>query len=710
MIGSGRTGVASRTARDQDEVPGGTAGITELTSTDHSVTITNPTGPVADLSVPPAGPATVAAVYADGASAADQTAVLKTAKGGGLVIDGTDAGFNGATNALHLKGNTALGALAPIRVTGAGVNGEGLRLEAGAQKISVPDNTAVLDGATGGVLQSAGVVAVQWAPAGDVALGGQAAQLATGAVAGFASLPSMHGAPTGVPTVSWIAGAPNQAPQVYDDVNKGWWTWDLLTTAWRFAGTGGSGVLLSSATLAALATLPAAPLGQGSIALVTSNLSPFILVPSTAAARAGVRIAASGKAGFQWVRVVHRNPVWEVQATWIVDPTNSTGFASDDNTGLTSVSGGPLLTWTECALRLATAEINQATTITVLGDQQAGDNPTFTYVARGLNFVNFVGVPSELFSSTVTGYTAAAFNATAADDCQLADTAVPGGSFTAAGALATGLFVTRTNGTVIYAPVLKDLGGTTCRVGQPINPASVSTNIGFAVADAYRVIKTPVVSSLVLPMDGNSATTMKLFDWKVPANSQPGCPGVQLIVCYIEKLLRSVGLNCTLQGCCIDLGAAGGSFEGGGPVSTAIQVCAFKGTGATRYSFSGSVNSEGNTTTLQGCQLLVENGFWNMGQLNVYDTAGLGGAVPGAFTTGTAGRAHFIGTISGKGNTGKLVAAVQSSQVVAAPAVVAGTFYTAASTTDGTPIQSGGTTSAGQILLDANMNGVFQTG
>lgn len=62
------------------------------------------------------------------------------------------------------------------------------------------------------------------------------------------------------------------------------------------------------------------------------------------------------------------NPYWQ-QATWVIDPANSTGLASDGNTGLDATH--PLLTWGEVLARWGTDKprIAQNTTVTFLSSQ-----------------------------------------------------------------------------------------------------------------------------------------------------------------------------------------------------------------------------------------------------------------------------------------------------------------------------------------------------
>jgi hypothetical protein len=452
------------------------------------------------------------------------------------------------------------------------------------------------------------------------------------------------------------------------------------------------------ATYGAMGMLPSAAFDEGTMAWVQSGKALFVLEASTVGARTNVRIAASGKAGYQWVRVPVRNPAHEVQPAWFID----TGAGSDDASG--TDSSHPLLTWNELALRLTNAEIAQTTTVTVTGDQKAGDVAAFTYNTRLLNALTFVGVPTVLYTSTVTAYTAASFGGGVAfaDDNELTDNAVPGGSWTAAGALAKSVFIKRTNGTVIYAPVLKDLGGKVARIGQPSSATSYTTLLTFAPGDTYQLIKVPLISSVAFSSStGNTGTFVQLFDWNVAANSTNGMQNVGFNLCYIEKIIRPASQAVALNGCCLDISAVS-SFEAGS-VIWSIKNTSFKGGGAFLYAFSGNINAESSTNSFQGATLIVENGIWNGGQLAFYDTT-----AP-AFTTGTGARGHFVAPISGKGNTSKLLTANQSSQIVTTLVAASGGLWNAASTTDANPLQAGATSSATAIPLDANMNGIFAT-
>lgn len=470
----------------------------------------------------------------------------------------------------------------------------------------------------------------------------------------------------------------------------------------KVAGTGGVSTV---ANFAALAALGSSGFTEGRRAYVQSAKAEFVLLASAAATRTNYRIAASGLAGFQWCRIPERNAFWEVQAAWTIDPTNSTGLASDDNSGASAAA--PLLTFQEHAWRLTLAEINQATITTYLGDQQAGDNPTYSYIVRGGSTHQFLGSPTVIYTSTSTSFALQTVGTAAADDTELGDAAVPGGSFTAAGALAKGVLLKQTTGTVLYSFVMKDLGGTTARLDQPTSDTVFTTNPAFTVGQTYQALQLPKISSW-RSIDGLSiGTVFKFVDWRVSTRLSPS--KLQFILCYLSNFANNNDdVGVLFQHCCTDTG--GNAFT---TVSSTFTACSWKGNGTTQYTLGGGVCvMEGNINTLQGCGLVSSTGFLDTFQINVYDWTKASGTLIGALSTDTGGRIHKIGPTSGKGNTSKLYCARNSSQIISNGLISTGNDYLAASTTDANPVQWSTTVSTTQTPgtppLDVFSNGVFQ--
>lgn len=253
------------------------------------------------------------------------------------------------------------------------------------------------------------------------------------------------------------------------------------------AGAAGSMTVANSAALAALAS---AALPEGTACEVTSLKAVFDLLPSTVTADPYVNVAASGKAGFQWIRRIIRNPAWGLRTAWFIDPQN--GAASDDNDG--AGAGTPLKTFSELARRIyaTTYAAGVNVSVTLVSDCVSTDTSVdFTTVRTTNTFITITGtLGATVYTGTVTSYTAQSTNP-AADDNELADNSVPV-SFTASGVLASGLAIKRTNSTVIWAWAAKDLGSKTLRISTPCTNNG-NTLAAFAANDTYIVAPLPRV-------------------------------------------------------------------------------------------------------------------------------------------------------------------------------------------------------------------------
>lgn len=486
----------------------------------------------------------------------------------------------------------------------------------------------------------------------------------------------------------------------------------LTRSSSRRSGSGGGGggsgntspvTQLASVNLASptLTAFPSGTLFEGALAYVSTLKAYFELVQDTLPTTTTTVIAASGKPGYQWQRVAISTPHWQAQTTWTIDPKNSTGLANDENSGLNS--GAPLLTYAEHAARLSNAVIAQSVVVTVLGDQQVADVATYNYWVSNNATVTFNGVPAVVFTSTVTSFTLQTVNNTAAatDDSQFVDNAVPGGSWTAAGALNKGVIIQRTNGTLIYCFPLKDLGTNTLRVGIPLNPTNYLLNPVFSPGDTYQLLQMPELLNVNFVNPSYLGTIFNLFDVRIP--TFPHYPTRKFKNSYFSTFFSGPGE--IYQGCCFDTGAI--SLGVGNLGLMTFTGCSFKGTGTTLYSFENvpSSNFEGQVTTFQGCGLLVENGNVNCSQFNAYDFTSGTHAV---LRANTNARIHMLGVLSGKGNTSGLFEATGGSLIYSSGQMADTFVYKLASTTNATPLKAGTVTSATQIPLTGGGNGVFQ--
>ena len=101
-------------------------------------------------------------------------------------------------------------------------------------------------------------------------------------------------------------------------------------------------------------------------------------------------VAASGRAGAQWVRVNELNLSWQAQAAWFVDPANAYGTSSDENTG--AGAGTALRSYAELNRRLWHATITTSMLVTCRSNFVAGDIPEFNFATVPGVVVTFEGV------------------------------------------------------------------------------------------------------------------------------------------------------------------------------------------------------------------------------------------------------------------------------------------------------------------------------
>lgn len=459
-------------------------------------------------------------------------------------------------------------------------------------------------------------------------------------------------------------------------------------------------------TFADISSLVSVNLQSGQPAIVNSANATFILLASTAAIRTNLRIPANGKAGYQWIRQLYRQPIWETQTTWVIDPTNTTGLASDDNSGLNA--SAPLLTYQEHAWRWAEAQITSNAAITVLGSQQIGDEPVFTARVAKNAQCTWTGTPTDIYTSTVTSFTLMNVVAAAADDAQFVDTGVPGGSFTAAGVVAKGVRLIGTTGARAIAYLLKDLGGTTCRTSRPMNGATpVASNAVFVAGDTYKAQTLPTILFFTWRDQAPWGAALNTFNINIPVSLFTNNVPPNINNCYISSMPN--GQGGLYSNFCLD-GTShffGGANVLGSQVVTSLVGGAFKTLGTIILSQSVT-DSETSTLCFQGGSVLVENGTFNTGQLCFYDSTGplIQVGTGGVIHLGAGGLAP--GFVSGKGNTNRIFLALSGGQIKTNRPMTDGNSFVLASTTDPTPVQSGTKTSTGNMPAGIGGSGVFQ--
>jgi len=158
----------------------------------------------------------------------------------------------------------------------------------------------------------------------------------------------------------------------------------------------------------------------------------------------------------------------QTQATWFVDRNNSTGLASDSNSGLTAAT--PLLTGNEIIRRWGTSSplLQQNTTITYLGpgDTDNSDPTSFTPILN--NFTLTIQGTLTLVHSGVLGAVTPKNRVTP----QLLNANLG----TSVAPLAGLLIKNTTGGKVSYAWVHADLGSEVAELSQPLTPTTLNSN------------------------------------------------------------------------------------------------------------------------------------------------------------------------------------------------------------------------------------------
>jgi hypothetical protein len=446
-------------------------------------------------------------------------------------------------------------------------------------------------------------------------------------------------------------------------------------------------------TGAKLSSVAAANLTSGALAWVGTVGAPFMLRQGALTVDHITVETASGKAGYQWVRVDWFNRNWVAQTTYVVDGQNTTGIASDENTGLSSAS--PLLTLQEVSRRLAFATIPTGVTVnvTLLSSCLTTDKVLWTWgvqpgAASGTGVI-VTGTPTVIYTGSVTGFVQQVQGSTpTATDNELTDSAIPS-SYTASGLVASGLIYQRTNGTAAWWFPLKDLGSKTLRMSDAVN-AGGNTILALAVNDTYTVSTLPKV------YDQNFTTTSRVaYSTFVFVDDNSTTPATPQTVSKNDPNIvvdrstfsttREIG-NAHLKN--VRFGAAVFFESSAGVVrfdcGAVAGVNAIVGDGCTWGNLL-NVHFQGGSLSFNG----VGN---SASTISFYDTVSDGLII---FNGNVS-----IQVIKGLGNAGKLLRASDYAAVIGYQTVV-GAPVTPASSSDALPIQAGNPTNPGTSIAPA---------
>lgn len=453
-----------------------------------------------------------------------------------------------------------------------------------------------------------------------------------------------------------------------------------------------------------LVSLPSVNLTAGALAYVVT-VGDFFRLQQSALTTDGITvIAAFGKAGYQWVRLLVSTPSNKFVGAWSVDPA----AGNDEFDGLTDATA--LKTLQEVKRRIWGLELQQTTTVRILTDTAPTDIGTWNFTiaaqaggALSVGRLTLLGVlgastgpgstahDNTLYSGSLTSPPTVPANVPSVDDYEITDTAIPA-SYAASGLLGAGVIFKRTNGTARYWYGLKDLGAKTLRISNPVAGNGVSTWFALTNGDTYSAYQMVKIYGQLFP--GNMAEWVQ-FDSvddeaavgqeQTHKNAAPtrtrnwvGHANGRTVLC----------VNFQAANCMIDLGAAGNILTAGPSGQPIVSGGAFLGTGASTCSFTGNVVSLTGIPCFQGCALTsndiadveIEGGTVAFYDCTVACLQPFAGA-RFAFQPGQAGTGF-----SGKGNSSKLI-----------DCTAGGTFYygfntalppfVAGSTSDTSPIK-----------------------
>ena len=247
------------------------------------------------------------------------------------------------------------------------------------------------------------------------------------------------------------------------------------------AGLSFSGSTLNSTNLRAdgiavgtiqLASIAAATLPVDTTVWVDTVGDCFILRLSALTTTATTVVTASGKAGYQWLRLASINIKNAVVTDWYLDPVSG----NDENDGLTSITA--LKTCGEWALRTrGLSDIN--TIVHVLND--IPDSDTITILCDGVS-VTFQGTQTVVQTQTVA-------SAQARTPVSNLSNQITVTGFNFSPYLNTLL---RVQGTTNYAPITKIVGTGVVRLGELWDTTSFvqASASGVTAAQTIEIVKT----------------------------------------------------------------------------------------------------------------------------------------------------------------------------------------------------------------------------
>lgn len=457
-------------------------------------------------------------------------------------------------------------------------------------------------------------------------------------------------------------------------------------------------------TGAPLSALASAAFPAGTLCWVGTVLDFFLLVrPAVAPTVDNITcVAASGKAGYFWLRQLSPSPSYATVTIWSIDPVNGNDELTGTGASAAAADLVALKTLQELKRRLWGLEVEVAVTVRLIGNMVASDvgawntkwyASTFTIQGQLGPVTGSAGVvDNTLYTGSLTSPPVVPAATPSADDFEITDTAIPA-SYTASGLLAPGVLFQRTSGAARFWWGLKDLGTKTLRIN---NPASTATTFGtwngagLANGDVYKAFALYTYFSQDFGPDADRVVLSQVIDKTTSFVITEGPQTTRVWSAAAQPVFNVPNVGNTLMPM-LEVGAGSKTLRLQRPdANSAIIGGAARANGGTNITLDGGILPLIGGFVSQGVQLAAfDRGCWAIEQIfAMHDLASACLLASGPQSMIAILCLTLNQGMSGMGNSGKLVI-TQNGGCFYYGGNSALPPFSAASTSDGTPIQNG---------------------
>jgi len=263
--------------------------------------------------------------------------------------------------------------------------------------------------------------------------------------------------------------------------------------------TGGGGGIspfggMSVTNGAALTALNANSFTTGTIVRVQSYKDEFILDKVTIRTAIPNEVIASTSPTAWWVRLEIKDPYWEIQPTWYIDPVNG----NDENEGDIAGAGNALKTRAEYARRTDGTQLRSNVTITIASSLGATDIRIPHRMQTGVSIngvprfiILYQGVKTLLFTGVITALTNR--NGATSQQTLMTIAGIPV-SWTASGLVGKIVEYDDGVGGFVRSTVVRDQGAKQAWLSPPLNTV-YSQGATFTNGTTVRVYDCPSLST-----------------------------------------------------------------------------------------------------------------------------------------------------------------------------------------------------------------------